>query len=67
LIHIHDALRNCHFPEGDADVILYNEMRSNAHRRLIYDEFFFFQLGLALKRKGHCWIRGLLSKPGDRL
>ncbi len=67
LIHIHDALRNCHFPEADADVALYNEMSSPAHRRLIYDEFFFFQLGLALKRKGHLLDQGIAFKTGGPL
>ena len=62
LIHIHDALRNVHFPEANADVDLYNEIHSAAHRRLIYDEFFFFQLGLALKRKGHLLDQGIAFK-----
>lgn len=59
LIHIHDALRSVHFPEANADVAAYNDLRSPAHRRLIYDEFFFFQLGLALKRKGHLLDQGI--------
>ncbi len=67
LIHIHDALRNVHFPEADADVALYNDLRSTAHRRLIYDEFFFFQLGLALKRKGHLLDQGIPFKTGGPL
>ncbi|MFH1081138.1 MAG: ATP-dependent DNA helicase RecG [Pseudomonadota bacterium] len=67
LIHIHDALRNVHFPEADADVTRYNDARSPAHRRLIYDEFFFFQLGLALKRKGHLLDQGIAFKMGGPL
>jgi ATP-dependent DNA helicase RecG len=67
LIHIHDALRNVHFPEADADVTAYNEIHSPAHRRLIYDEFFFFQLGLALKRKGHLLDQGIAFKTGGPL
>ncbi|MBA4396623.1 MAG: DNA helicase RecG [Syntrophus sp. (in: bacteria)] len=67
LIHIHDALRNVHFPEADADVALYNDLRSTAHRRLIYDEFFFFQLGLALKRKGHLLDQGIAFRTGGPL
>lgn len=67
LIHIHDALRNAHFPEPDADVTAYNDIRSEAHRRLIYDEFFFLQLGMALKRRGHLLDRGIAFKTGGRL
>jgi ATP-dependent DNA helicase RecG len=67
LIHIHDALRNVHFPEADADANLYNDLRSPAHRRLIYDEFFFFQLGLALKRAGHLLDQGISFRTGGPL
>jgi ATP-dependent DNA helicase RecG len=67
LIHIHEALRNVHFPEADADVAAYNDMRSPAHRRLIYDEFFFFQLGLALKRKGHLLDQGIAFRTDGPL
>ncbi len=67
LVHIHDALRNVHFPGTDADVVAYNDLRSRSHRRLIYDEFFFFQLGLALKRKGHLLDQGIAFRTGGRL
>ena len=67
LIHIHDALRNAHFPEADADVGVYNDIRSEAHRRLIYDEFFFLQLGMALKRRGHLLDRGIAFKTSGSL
>ena len=67
LIHIHDALRNVHFPEANADAAIFNDISSTAHRRLIYDEFFFFQLGLALKRKGHLLDQGIAFKTGGTL
>jgi ATP-dependent DNA helicase RecG len=67
LIHIHDALRFVHFPEPGADIEPYNNIRSAAHRRLIYDEFFFFQLGLALKREGHLLDRGIAFMTGTDL
>jgi ATP-dependent DNA helicase RecG len=50
LVGLDEALRNIHFPPGDADFDEYNDRRSKAHRRLIFDEFFFFQLRIALKR-----------------
>jgi ATP-dependent DNA helicase RecG len=34
-------------------------LRSPAHRRLIYDEFFFFQLGMAIKKTGRILEAGI--------
>jgi ATP-dependent DNA helicase RecG len=45
-----DALRQVHSPHPDADVRLLNEFRSPAQFRLIFDEFFWLECGLALKR-----------------
>ncbi len=67
LIHIHDALRSAHFPEANADVRACNEIRSEAHRRLIYDEFFFLQLGMTLKRRGHLLDGGIAFRTGGPL
>src|SRR5690606_23986281 len=47
-----EALVNLHFPPGDADVEALSEHVSEAHQRLAFDELFFLQLGLALKRQG---------------
>lgn len=47
-----EAVREIHFPSDSNDPQLLNQGRSPAHRRLIYDEFFFFQLALAIKRQG---------------
>lgn len=52
LIELRDAIRRVHFPENDQEIDTYQEFRSDAHRRMIYDEFFFFQLGMALKKTG---------------
>ena len=52
LVEIREAVRQVHFPWNDQKMDLYLEMRSDAHRRLIYDEFFFFQLGMALRKRG---------------
>ncbi len=46
-----EALRRLHCP-GDADLALLNSARSPAHVRLILEEFFLFQLGLARRRQG---------------
>jgi ATP-dependent DNA helicase RecG len=48
-----DALRALHKPPGDLDtaqIAALNDGRAPAQRRLIFDEFFFLQLGLAMRR-----------------
>jgi ATP-dependent DNA helicase RecG len=68
LIEIRDAIRHVHFPGNDQAIDAYQEVRSDAHRRLIYDEFFFFQLGMALKKKGESLERGIPFRiKGQRL
>jgi ATP-dependent DNA helicase RecG len=46
-----EALRRVHDP-ADEDLAALNASRSPAHLRLILEEFFLFQLGLALRRQG---------------
>ncbi len=47
----HEALAYIHFPPGDASLDALNTFRSPAHQRLIFEEFFFYQLGVALRRR----------------
>ena len=44
------ALRNAHFPANDSPVEDYNQMRSAAHRRLIFEEFFWLTVAIGLRR-----------------
>lgn len=44
------ALREAHFPSPDADLRELNAFRSRAQFRLIYEEFFWLECGMALKR-----------------
>src|SRR5262249_39157336 len=44
------ALRHVHLPPAEADLEALASARSLAHRALIFDELFFLQLGLALRR-----------------
>jgi ATP-dependent DNA helicase RecG len=46
------ALRQIHFPPDDASLDDYENARSPAHRRLIFEEFFWLALALSVKR-GH--------------
>jgi ATP-dependent DNA helicase RecG len=52
LIPLSEAFRRVHFPDAGESITLLNEGKSPAHRRLIFDEFFFLELGLALRRSG---------------
>src|SRR5688500_2515560 len=44
------ALQDAHFPPNDASVDVLNAFRTPAQRRLIFEEFFLFQLGHAWRR-----------------
>ena len=59
LINIHEALLEVHFPSNISSVEQLLDARSAAHRRLIYDDFFFFQLGMALKKSGRVLEKGI--------
>jgi ATP-dependent DNA helicase RecG len=59
LINIHEALIEVHFPSNIGSVEQLIDTRSAAHRRLIFDEFFFFQLGMALKKSGRVLEKGI--------
>jgi ATP-dependent DNA helicase RecG len=44
------AIRELHFPPADSDLRLLNSFRSPAQFRLIFEEFFWLECGLELKR-----------------
>ncbi len=52
LLSIPEALRQVHCPEEDSDIGRLNAGSDNGRRTLVYDEFFFLELGMALKRRG---------------
>ena len=54
-----DALFAVHFPPHDTSVELLNEFRSPAQARLIFEEFFLYQLGLAVRRKNEKQLAGI--------
>src|SRR2546426_4359418 len=59
-----EAIASAHFPPADADLDALNEFRSPFHRRLIFEEFFFLQLGFALARRER---EARPSEPGLRV
>ncbi|HKR15034.1 MAG TPA: ATP-dependent DNA helicase RecG [Pyrinomonadaceae bacterium] len=44
------ALREIHFPAADADLAAYEQSRSPAHLRLIFEDFFWLTFAIGLKR-----------------
>jgi ATP-dependent DNA helicase RecG len=61
------ALREIHRPPADADPGVLEAARSPAHVRLILEELFLFQLGLALRRQGRRTHRGIAFEVTDRV
>jgi len=51
LIERRTALLDVHFPPAGTPIDALNAFRSPAQRRLIFEEFFLFQLGLVLRRR----------------
>ncbi|MBA3354749.1 MAG: ATP-dependent DNA helicase RecG [Pyrinomonadaceae bacterium] len=45
-----DAFRQIHFPPEDVPLAEYERARSPAHKRLIFEDFFWLALGIGLKR-----------------
>ncbi len=52
LVALSDALRWIHFPRDTEDLESLNSHQSAAHRRLAFDELFFLQLGVFIRRQG---------------
>jgi ATP-dependent DNA helicase RecG len=51
LVPRNTALRELHFPPPGSDIRLLNSFRSPAQFRLIFDEFFWLECGLSLKKR----------------
>ena len=62
LVDFSQAFRRVHFPTEGEPIEALNLQRSDAHRRIIFDEFFFLELGMALKKRGVALATGLSFK-----
>lgn len=67
LIDIIEAVRTIHFPGQAEDIHRLNEMRSAAHKRLIFDELFYFELAMAFKHKGNVLDEGIAFRTEGTL
>ena len=61
------AIRYTHFPPPDSDLRLLNAFRSQAHQRLIFEEFFWLECGIALKRSKARTLPGIAFEINDRV
>ena len=59
LMPLSDAFREVHFPGNEADLATLNNHATKAHRTLVFDELFFLQLGLAMKKQGTSLEEGI--------
>jgi ATP-dependent DNA helicase RecG len=64
LLDLNAALRYLHTPPLDADVAALNSAASPAHRAVVFDELFYLQLGMALRRRNMVKEDGLSIVPG---
>lgn len=67
LISFPEAFRRVHFPPEGEPLETLNLQHSDAHRRIIFDEFFFLELGMALKKRGVALETGISFKTDGAL
>jgi len=61
------ALRRTHFPPPDADIRLLNQFRAPEQVRLIFEEFFWLECGIALKRRDARALPGISFEITDHV
>src|SRR6185437_15993485 len=61
------ALREAHFPPEGAPLAQLQSFSTPAHRRLIFEELFFLELGLELKRRRMRERAGIAFATNDRV
>ena len=59
LLPLGEAVREAHFPSPEADINRLNSGETPSHHTLVFDEFFYLELGLALKRRGFTLEEGI--------
>ena len=63
-----DALWHAHFPASNTSIDQLNNFKTPAQRRLVFEDFFVFQTGLALRRQENAQVRKrLVCKVDDRI
>jgi ATP-dependent DNA helicase RecG len=59
---LEEAWKQLHFPAEAEDLEKLNAAQTSMHRRLAFDELFFLQLGMALRRQGIAQQEGITFK-----
>jgi len=59
LLPLAEAVTEAHFPSPEADINRLNSGATPSHHTLVFDEFFYLELGLALKRRGFTLEEGI--------
>jgi ATP-dependent DNA helicase RecG len=67
LVSEREALRQVHWPEAGESFEALQSSRTPAHIRLIFEELFFIELGLELKRRQHKAQTGIAFSLDDRV
>lgn len=63
-----EALRQVHFPDAGTPLDALNRFETPAQRRVIFEDFFVFQAGLALRRRENAQVRkALVCTVDDRI
>ncbi|MEN2994945.1 MAG: ATP-dependent DNA helicase RecG [Thermodesulfovibrio sp.] len=65
--YLREAIKCIHIPPNNADVKLLNEKNSDFHRRIIFDELFFLQLGIILLKQNRLCEKGISFNPQGNL
>lgn len=59
LAGISHSIENIHFPGFEEDIDQYNAFKSSSHRRLTFDDFFYFEIAMALRKKEYTSEKGI--------
>ncbi len=62
-----EAVRETHFPSGGTPIRILNDFRSQAQYRLIFEEFFWLECGLEIKRKRARALPGIEFQLTDKV
>jgi ATP-dependent DNA helicase RecG len=67
LLDLNTATRELHFPSAGTDLRLLNAFRTPAQQRMIFEEFFWLETGMALKRSQARAEAGIAFELNDRV
>lgn len=65
LLDLFSAMQRAHRPDKKADIQSLNRFDSPAHRSIVFDEFFYLQLGIGMRRKTRTSLPGITFAGGE--